>query len=226
MRIKMSKAGIMYTCVTGIFLIILIKGIRDGKLFGIDNYVFMIYVVVTRIIYLFLHELSHVLALKSRKLKIREFKIYGLRYDGVSHTWGFSIKEFDFSGYVVPWLTYDIDTDVSFLKFKSAYIFSLLAGPLFPFVVCSIVGLMGVLFSLPVEVFILTFLINAVLMLFSSLVGNKRGMGDIQAVFFVSIDTNFALQLIENLHLVKDCVSEKERNYLSRKTRDCSISKS
>lgn len=218
MRLNMNKAGIIYICVLCIFLILAVKGIKDGKILGIDNYVFMIYVVLTRVVYLFLHELSHAFALKSRHLKIREFKIYGLRYDGMSRKLEFSIREFDFSGYVIPWLTYDIDTDASFSKFKSAYIFSLLAGPIFPFVICLVICFIGVAFSLPFDVFTLTFFINAVLMLLSSFVGNKGSMGDIQAVAFFSKDMNFASQLLEDLHLLKEHVSEKEWNYLNGKT--------
>lgn len=177
----------------------------------------MIYIIITRVIYLFIHELSHVLALKIRHLKIKEFKIYGLCYDGRVRKWSFRIKEFDFAGYVVPWITYDIDTDIKFSEFKTAYMFSLLAGPLFPFGIFFIMYAMGEVIQVPVKFLAITFLINVILMLLSSLVGNKDNMGDIQAVLFFSSDSNLAIQLLEDLPLLKEKVNENEITYLNEK---------
>ena len=217
MRLNINKAGCIYFCVVCIFFLLAIKGMKNGKLFGVDNYIFMGYIVLTRIVYLLIHELSHVFALLCMHLKIREFKIYGFRYEGVTHKWKFSMKEFAFSGYVIPWLTYDIDTDETYNKFKTAYILSLFAGPILPFFICFFVSLVGKIFSLPLGLFVLTFFINAVLMLLSSFIGNQKTMGDIQSIIYFSKDANFSLQLREDLNLLKENVSERERNYLDTK---------
>ena len=220
MRLRLNKAGIIYFGVLVIFLIFVIRGMKEGKILGIDNYVFMVFLLLTRVIYLLVHELSHMFALKSCHLKIREFKIYGLKYLGANQKIKFAVKEFDFSGYVVPWLTYNIASDDNFFKFKSAYIFSLLAGPIFPFVIIFIVYGIGEAYSLPYDVFALTFFINAVLMLLSSFVGNKGSMGDIQAIFYFTKNSNFALQLLEDIGMLKENVSEEEWNYLRKRARE------
>ena len=105
----------------------------------------------------------------------------------------------------------------SFSEFKTAYMFSLLAGPLFPFGIFFIMYAMGEVIQVPVKFLAITFLINVILMLLSSLVGNKGNMGDIQAVLFFSSDSNLAIQLLEDLPLLKEKVNENEITYLNEK---------
>lgn len=218
MKKAKKLTGILYIGVFIIIFTLAINGLKDGRVFGADSTYFAICLPVSRILYLIIHELSHAVFIKLGKLEIRCFSVFGITYDGASKKVSFKAKDFHSSGYVVPGIPYSIDSEINFIRFKKAYIYSLLAGPVCPLLLCLAFAPLRIYAGEIGAAFFVTFLINTGLMVISAAAGNNGNMGDFQAALFFGNDINLAGQLLEDIEEMKGSVSPKERMFLAEKS--------
>ena len=223
MKLNVKIVGILYLCILSLFIFLIIQGVKTGVITSRNTYIFMLFIVVTRIVYLIIHELSHAMVLKIKHIDINKIRVYGVAYYGISRKWRVSLKEFGFSGEVIPWVRFSIDSDENFYRFKNAYIMSLLAGPILPFIIFGMFFLLMKIWHINIGLLMLAFGINCIIMLISSFLGSEDNIGDMKAAISYSKDNVFVEHLINDISYIKDNVSENETRYLSEKKSKCAI---